>query len=271
MHRIHRVSGAALLALLWMATAACSAKSSKGTGGGNSGNEAGESGTGGTNAGTGGAGAGADAGASGAGRGAGGSGGRGAAGGGNGGVGAGAAGGFPCGTAVPVVDATTGLEQCSRGYQRRVGPANCPSSVPRTAPIPAYNAAIDQCEHDADCSTATYGRYAHCGARSGGFARACVEGCKLDADCEPGNVCLCGDPVGRCVRAGCSTGDDCAPGFDCASFAADPGCFSTQFACQSAADSCGADGDCAGISPNAAFCVYASGSRACSITQCTTP
>ena len=178
---------------------------------------------------------------------------------------------FPCGTAVPVLDPTTGLEQCSRGYRRRVGPARCPSSVPRATPIPAYNAALDGCEYDADCPAATYGPYAHCGTRPDGFARACVEGCKLDADCDPGNVCLCGDPVGRCVLAGCSTGDDCDPGFDCASFEASPGCFSTRFACQSLADACAADGDCAGFSPNPAFCVFANGARACSTAQCTTP
>lgn len=180
-------------------------------------------------------------------------------------------GGFPCGSAVPVLDSTTGLEQCSRGYQRRVEPANCPSSVPRATPIPAYDAALDQCEYDADCPVASYGPHAHCGARSGGIARVCVEGCRVDADCDAGTLCLCGEPVGRCVPASCSTGDDCGPGFDCASFAASPGCFSTQFACQGPTDACGADSDCAGVSPNAAFCLYASGSRACSIAQCTTP
>jgi hypothetical protein len=143
--------------------------------------------------------------------------------------------------------------------------------VPRAAAIPGYNAAIDQCERDADCPAATYGPYAHCGVRAGGFAHACVAGCALDSDCEGDSVCQCGDPVGRCVPASCSTGADCGAGLDCASFAAAPGCFSTQFACQSPDDACGGDGDCSGKSPNAAFCVLDGAARACSIAQCTTP
>ena len=176
---------------------------------------------------------------------------------------------FPCGAATPVIDATTGLEQCSRGYQRRVAPAKCPSLVPRAAAIPNYSAAIDECEHDADCPSATYGPYAHCGVRTGGSAHVCVAGCTLDRDCADNGVCLCGDPVGRCVPASCSTGADCTLGFDCAAYASLPGCFSTQFACQTADDACGSDGDCAGKSPNAAFCVLDGAARACSIAQCT--
>jgi hypothetical protein len=184
---------------------------------------------------------------------------------------AGGAAGFPCGTATPLFGADSGLERCDRGYLRRVDVANCPSIVPRAVPISNYDEAVDDCEFDRDCPTAAYGPYAHCDVRTGGFARACVAGCKLDGDCAEGEACLCGDPVGRCVPASCATGADCATSLDCASYAVTPGCFSTGFSCQKPGDSCGGDADCAGISPNPAFCVFSDDSRACSIAQCTTP
>ena len=178
---------------------------------------------------------------------------------------------FPCGSATPLAGASTGFEHCGRGYTRRTMPGTCVANLPRSGPIENYNAAIDQCERDADCSETVYGPYAHCGIRDGGFAHECVGGCVEDTDCDSGELCFCGEPVGRCVPGSCTKGGDCAPGFDCASFAAMPGCFSTRFACQAAGDTCAGDGDCAGFSPNIAFCIVENGVRACSINQCTTP
>ncbi|HEY3499835.1 MAG TPA: hypothetical protein VGK73_34325 [Polyangiaceae bacterium] len=177
---------------------------------------------------------------------------------------------FSCGTATPVLDPSTGLEQCSAGYVRRTGPANCPSMVPRTAAVSGYDETIDECQFDADCAD-TDSPYAHCGVKEGGFARVCVDGCVEDGDCSSGQVCRCGDPVGRCVPATCSTGTDCGSAFDCAEYQAEPGCFSAQFACQTPADTCASDADCAGSSPNPSFCRSENGARRCTIVQCTTP
>jgi hypothetical protein len=172
--------------------------------------------------------------------------------------------------AQPVLDPSTGLEQCSGGFVRRTAPASCPSTIPRAAAVSGYNEALDECQFDADCANQALS-YAHCGVRQGGFAHVCVAGCVKDADCTTGSVCLCGDPVGRCVPATCSTGADCASGFDCAEYQAQAGCFSAEFACQAPSDTCASDADCAGFSPNAAFCHAENGARTCTIAQCTTP
>jgi hypothetical protein len=151
---------------------------------------------------------------------------------------------------------------------RRVAAAQCRSTIPRSAPVPNYNAAVDDCEFDSDCGSAPY---AHCGVREGGFAHACVEGCLSDPDCGSGRICLCGEAIGRCVPAACTLPSDCGADLDCAAYESAPGCFSTRFACQTPGDVCIVDADCTATSPNAAFCVLQAGARACSIEQCTTP
>jgi hypothetical protein len=178
---------------------------------------------------------------------------------------------FPCGEAQPVLGAATGLERCSGGYLRRTAPAHCPSTLPRSGSVPNYNAAIDSCESDRDCPSATWGPYAHCATREGGYANACVSGCIEDADCTADRVCLCEEPVGRCVPATCATSADCGASLECASYASSPGCFSTQFSCQLPTDACGGDADCNGRSVNVSFCVAEQGARVCSTAQCTTP
>jgi hypothetical protein len=177
---------------------------------------------------------------------------------------------FPCGDATVVGLPESGLESCSGGYLRRVGPALCFDNVPRTSAIPDYNPDVDECEFDSDCSEDTYGPYAHCGVRTGGSARTCVAGCTVDADCDAGDVCLCEEPIGRCVPAGCTSGEDCASGFDCASYSSSPGCFSTAFACQTDGDACVSSAECSDFSPNPSFCILSGATRVCSINQCTT-
>ncbi|HEX6278029.1 MAG TPA: hypothetical protein VFZ53_33525 [Polyangiaceae bacterium] len=207
-------------------------------------------------------------------------GGTGAGGGTSGGAGAGAragAGGesgansFACGTTTPFAGASSGFERCARGYVRRTMPGTCASGLPRVGPVENYDSSVDGCEYDTDCTESADGPYAHCGPRAGGVARTCVEGCVDDEGCGAGELCLCGEPVGRCVPASCTKGTDCATGFDCAAFDSAPGCFSTEFACQTPNDTCASAGDCDGFSPNPSFCSLRSGVRVCSINQCTTP
>jgi hypothetical protein len=176
-----------------------------------------------------------------------------------------------CGTAQPLIDSTTGFEQCSAGYVRRTAMGACPSHVPRSGAVPNYHSADDQCQFDSDCDTATYGPYAHCDTREGGFAKVCVPGCIHDSDCVDNHICLCGDAVGRCVLSNCATSSDCGAGLECASYDVTLGCFSTRFACQTPGDSCRAGADCHDFSVNATFCTSDGTARRCSIVQCTTP
>ena len=71
----------------------------------------------------------------------------------------------------------------------------------------------------------------------------CSYGCTTDAEYEEGRICLCGDPVGRCVQASCTTDADCG-GLLCTSYTKDPGCNFTAFACQNELDECMTDKDC---------------------------
>jgi hypothetical protein len=175
-----------------------------------------------------------------------------------------------CGSAVPVLNAATGLERCAAGFVRRVRAGVCPSAVPRAAAVAGYDPSIDECQLDSECSALPHG---HCAPREGGSARTCVAGCLTDDDCEAGRLCACDEPVGRCVPASCKSGADCAPGFECASYTTKPNCFSTGFACQTPADTCAGDADpaCDGFSVNATFCVYGAAGRQCSQDQCTVP
>jgi hypothetical protein len=181
--------------------------------------------------------------------------------------------GIHCGEARPFINAATGLESCSNGYVRRSGPANCPSTVPRAAAVDSYNATFDMCRLDSACPQVAASPYRHCGVRYGGSAHVCVDGCVQDTDCTTGMVCLCGDPVGRCVPATCNSGADCEPGFDCATYQADPpGCFSTGFSCLSLSDACVSDADCsvAGF-VNPRLCGAFDGKRTCTVAQCFMP
>jgi hypothetical protein len=177
-----------------------------------------------------------------------------------------------CGTATPLLAVGSGFENCTQGYVRRVGPAHCTSKLPRATAVPGYDAAVDSCKLDTDCPSAMYGPYAHCDTRFGGNAHVCVRGCIVDPDCETGQVCLCGDPVGRCVPSSCDSSADCGPGKDCASFETGPSCFSTQFGCQTSSDSCSSASDCRNFSMNPSFCAFVQpGARGCTVAQCFGP
>jgi hypothetical protein len=165
------------------------------------------------------------------------------------------------------MDAATGYERCEAGYDRRLRAGTCPSTLPRARAVTNFDANVDQCEFDTNCSGLALG---HCAPREGGQARVCVEGCLTDQDCAQGRICACEDPVGRCVPASCASSADCSPGFECASYKTGPGCFTTGFACQTPQDGCAADSDaaCSAQFINPTFCVFAEGARHCSTLQC---
>lgn len=76
----------------------------------------------------------------------------------------------------------------------------------------------------------------------------CIYGCSVDADCGPGELCVCGPDLGSsasaCVPASCSSGSDCASGV-CGLSIYDDGCRTTRrIACKTSDDECNSDDDC---------------------------
>ena len=161
-----------------------------------------------------------------------------------------------------------GLERCENSVVHRVRAVVCANAVPRSAAIDHYDPNYDECQTDSDCDAVRYG---HCGLREGSSrVRTCVEGCVSDDDCDTGQLCLCGEPVGRCVPARCHADADCAGDYLCAQYSPHPGCFPSAFACQSALDGCRGDTGCDYL-VNPTACVFNGEQFACTLDQCTTP
>jgi hypothetical protein len=164
----------------------------------------------------------------------------------------------------------TGFDMCRGSWvaERRAAKA-CPLG-PTTTDLKQCNGT--SCSSDADCAQSPHGFCAESRHLSGYCG--CYYGCMQDADCDPGNVCFCGDPVGHCVPSTCVDDSSCGAGKLCASYLAPcipgqgvsgactggvNGCFS-GFACQNAADECLYDDDCL---PNNARCQLLGDHRVC--------
>jgi len=142
---------------------------------------------------------------------------------------------FPCKNPQ---DAGSGFVQCD-GFKHRREAGTCTSHVPR--PNPVVTEAPSNCTYDADCSAKPHG---WCQPNIQVSGSSCNYGCVKDSDCGENQLCECGEPVGRCVQAKCSSDADCVSGFLCKSYDASQGCGSIVYACQSPADACGNDLDC---------------------------
>lgn len=145
----------------------------------------------------------------------------------------------------------TGFVDCANGFSHRESKATCGTTLPRSTtcgsgvPIDDAGIALGECAADGDCTAQTNG---YCELSVGGLVGAscfCNYGCRTDADCATGMICACGAPVGQCVPTqNCLTDADCGPGLLCVT-SSDGACGFT-FACQTAADTCSSDADCAG-------------------------
>lgn len=181
-----------------------------------------------------------------------------------GGTGGGTANKFPCQNPQPIVvdGQDTGVDSCDGGMVRRREAKTCPTAMPRVSPCAATQM---NCSEDTDCNAQANG---YCTFNQGGGGAPsscnCAYGCVNDSECAEGYVCLCGNPVGKCVPADCSTSDDCEAGFDCLG---SPGgsCSSGALTCQTPADECGSQADCGGFQ----YCgVGAQGNLVCKTDGC---
>ncbi len=171
------------------------------------------------------------------------------------------------GTTYPV-DAPndTGFELCDGGMVHRVAQRACHSQLPRDVVVmnpyvpqceqaaaegkstledclaalsSAFGVAVmSECERDSDCVKQPHG---YCGW--GQYAAFCTYGCTVDAECAPGQLCVCGSPVGHCEFAGCTTDADCVEPLLCSRTLTE--CGGARFVCQTPADQCRGSDDCA--------------------------
>jgi hypothetical protein len=165
-----------------------------------------------------------------------------------------------------VANVDTGYDTCEGGTLRRRAVVDCPSLLLSRAgdacsePDGGPDGGIySECASDKDCTSHPNG---YCGYEAflvdaGSPGCYCSYGCLRDADCGSGNVCVCGDPVGYCVSAICSSDASCLPGCDCVARGA--------FVCQSPADTCISNGDCIGAPTT--WSQYPDGLGSCAYTR----
>lgn len=127
--------------------------------------------------------------------------------------------------------------ECKGSWQHRTQVTMCGSVLPRSESC-FSGTGVDACATDMDCMDRSNG---HCDAPFPGGCE-CQYGCTSDADCNPGEICLCGEPVGACVPATCKADADCGAGYLCSTYVS--GCGGFQFACQTPEDQCQSEADC---------------------------
>lgn len=153
----------------------------------------------------------------------------------------------------------TGFVVCENGLSHRLDAKVCPSLLPRKTTLPS--GAQGSCKSDKDCKAKLFG---HCQTNFEGVAE-CRYGCTKDSECEKGQICECGDPVGRCLKASCTKDTDCKDGMLCSRFDASPHCIALEYACQSTKDECSVDADC---DSREKACAVVEGVRKCVVGSC---
>jgi len=173
----------------------------------------------------------------------------------------------------------TGYDKCAQGHLRRRAVMDCPSLLPREdggVTCVAGSGGADSCSSDLNCgATGFCARTFVCEAAPGYMPCGCSSGCVRDSDCPVGTVCLCGDPIGTCVPATCSSDLGCGAGCDCIEsitatsyplLSSIP--YKASFGCQGPRDECAGPGDCAGVTP---ACVQQGDHLACVIVNHSCP
>ena len=166
----------------------------------------------------------------------------------------------------------TGFERCSNSMRHRRNAVACASSLPRPDDGVSYLKryvpevyewsqevveAGSWCLRDSDCSARVHG---HCEPMRPCCGTYCAYGCLSDSECSDGEICLCDDPVGRCVPASCQTDADCQHPYVCGDYEPIDGECGVRdaFACQTARDECAVI-----CGPRGIFCTFSEGHRTC--------
>jgi hypothetical protein len=145
---------------------------------------------------------------------------------------------FACESPQPATGTADGFVRCEGEWMHRPEVRECQDALPR--PTMCTEDPASHCRQDADCTDMPNGACTP-GFDDGGCY--CEYGCRNDAECGPGFICMCGDPVGQCAPATCTVDADCDEGL-CANYDASPNCYNISFACQSADDQCASSSDC---------------------------
>lgn len=143
----------------------------------------------------------------------------------------------------------SGFVTCDGYSMHRSEALPCPSRLPRTT-----TCAVGSCKADAECTTKPNG---FCGTSSSSAACFCNYGCLVDADCGPDHVCVCGEPMGHCESATCTTDAQCG---NLLCLSASDGLCGLIFTCQTPKDTCASPTDCK--SPDSA-CQWVNDHREC--------
>jgi hypothetical protein len=138
----------------------------------------------------------------------------------------------------------TGLQSCSGHVVHRAKSVACTDPFPRAVPSCISDQPdSDSCNADSECASMNGVGQPFCGLLHGKQSFCtCDVGCLSDADCQSGQACVCGDPIGTCTNAACATDADC-PGSSCTAEVHANG-VTGEFACVSPDDECEVDSDC---------------------------
>ncbi|MDX2053206.1 MAG: ferritin-like domain-containing protein [Polyangiaceae bacterium] len=175
---------------------------------------------------------------------------------------------FACGKSMPLLvnGIDTGFSTCENGLLHRPTIGKCPvaASLPEIcSQVMLPPGSNQQCATNADCKAKPYGQ---CGV--GQVGCYCTYGCASDADCDAGSVCQCGEASGQCVPSTCANDQACPTGQLCAGYVSMPFCGGPALACQTSADQCAVDADCAARGMAGAVCTVENGIRICSPGNC---
>ena len=116
----------------------------------------------------------------------------------------------------------SGYLRLADGLVIRTAKEACPSTRPRLVECRATKRG---CKTDAECTAKPNG---YCTDVGDNLGCGCHYGCLTDGDCLRDEICLCGEPVGSCIKSSC-VNESCAAPSQCATYY--NGCLYTPFTC----------------------------------------